>query len=105
MSSPLVYAENTVNRLETLITIGISAWNYSITKDFVILEQLIESLIPPGNQAKSPERIRTCFQELVGKKEFLFPSDTRVITNCQILYDPIQQDFELQCQIILPKNP
>lgn len=100
----LAYGENTVNRLETLVTVCIGAWNYSITKDSMILEQLIASMVPPGNSPKSPEMIRNCFQELVGKKESLFASDKRVIDTCQILYDPIQQDFELKCELIRPKN-
>ncbi len=94
----LITDVNSRNRLNTIITMGVAAWNYSITNNHDIINNIIAST----KDLKQPIIMERLLKELCGRKKILFPSDKRIIIDFDIV-DTSDNTFELKISHITTK--
>ncbi len=87
----LIAEANSRNKLNTIITMGVAAWNYSITNNHGI----INNIIACTQDLKQPKIMERLLNELCGRKKMLFPSDKRIIIDFDVI-DTGDNTFELK---------
>jgi hypothetical protein len=87
----LITEANSRNRLNTIITMGVAAWNYSVTNN----QDIINNIIASTKDLKQPKIMERLLKELRDRKEKLFPSDKRIIIDFDII-DTGDNAFELK---------